>query len=444
MRHRAFDFARAPESAEGHEASRPGQPAGRSWQKPRTSGLASFDPFDMAQDGKGQKQDGPGAALRQSHNPRVTSTPSDSIAPPTHWHPIVRLWPSAAHGLLFKNQRHSLVASPAWLRVILARPELALVEESCPAEIALHHALHADPLCTVAETQLAALQDDDARANYRFFVQFRDGLVAAGSLEAWYLQLFRSGPIQLPPLFIDWVAQACVHNALEQQFGNTYSAMDARAAEMLFRPQRVSVQEGRILAGDRAVLDLLYETGGLGDIGRLLAQSGAALQTVELHVLNDAIAPDYWDASDRHHSLLDLTHEHQNTLSHGLTLSMVNARSGLKSLARVLQAWVAHFLGVQVTITPLPRVDDAAWRWHIGLDSESTALLNDLYEGADVSAERQQRLLSLFKLQFNNPQDMRADLVGKTVYLGLAMNAQGLLTVKPQNLLLNLPLREPV
>jgi hypothetical protein len=29
---------------------------------------------------------------------------------------------------------------------------------------------------------------------------------------------------------------------------------------------------------------------------------------------------------------------------------------------------------------------------------------------------------------------------GKPVYLGLAMNAQGLLKLKPQNLLLNLPL----
>ena len=35
---------------------------------------------------------------------------------------------------------------------------------------------------------------------------------------------------------------------------------------------------------------------------------------------------------------------------------------------------------------------------------------------------------------------MRADVRGKPVYLGLAMDAQGLLKLKPQNLLLNLPL----
>ena len=336
------------------------------------------------------------------------------------------------------------MAGPAWLRVVLERPELQLVDESCPGEIALHRALKADPLTAVTKGELAALQDDDARANYGYFLQFRDDLVRAGSLEAWYLQLFQGGNISIPPLFIDWVAQACVHNALEQQLGNTCSAMDARAAEMLFRPQRVSVQEGRILAGDRAVLDLLNETGGLGEVGRLLAQNGTSLQAVELQVLNDATAPSYWATSDRHHVLLDLTHAVQNTLSHGLTLSMVNARSGLKSLARVLQAWVAHFLGVQVTITPLPRVDNVAWRWHIGLDTESTALLNDLYEGAEVSTERQQRLLSLFTLQFAHQEEMRSDLLGKVVYLGMAMDAEGLLKIKPQNLLLNLPLREPV
>ena len=35
---------------------------------------------------------------------------------------------------------------------------------------------------------------------------------------------------------------------------------------------------------------------------------------------------------------------------------------------------------------------------------------------------------------------MRADVAGRPVYLGLAMTADRLLRVKPQNLLLNLPL----
>ncbi|MGH2522997.1 MAG: DUF6352 family protein, partial [Anaerolineales bacterium] len=101
-----------------------------------------------------------------------------------------------------------------------------------------------------------------------------------------------------------------------------------------------------------------------------------------------------------------------------------------------------HFLGVTVTIKPLQKVDDEAWRWHVGLDVEATALLNDLYEGRAVEPARMQRLLSLFRLDFSDPQEMRADVAGKPVYLGLMMNAEGVLRLKPQNLLVNLPLRQ--
>ena len=36
--------------------------------------------------------------------------------------------------------------------------------------------------------------------------------------------------------------------------------------------------------------------------------------------------------------------------------------------------------------------------------------------------------------------EMLADVAGKPVYLGLATNAEGVVRIKPQNLLLNLPL----
>jgi hypothetical protein len=101
---------------------------------------------------------------------------------------------------------------------------------------------------------------------------------------------------------------------------------------------------------------------------------------------------------------------------------------------------VAHLLGVEVHIESLPRIEDAQWRWHVGLDATATALLNDLYQGVDVEPARLQRLISLFRLQFAHPQEMRADVAGKPVYLGLAMNDEQVVRLKPQNLLLNLPL----
>jgi hypothetical protein len=130
----------------------------------------------------------------------------------------------------------------------------------------------------------------------------------------------------------------------------------------------------------------------------------------------------------------------RNELPHGLTLTMTRSRSGLKALARVLALWVAHFHGALVQIEPEAQVDDPAWRWHLGLDVESTQLLNDLYTGQTVAPERQARLISLFKLRFDDPADMREDVRGKPVYLGLAMALDGSLKLKPQNLLINLPL----
>ncbi len=53
---------------------------------------------------------------------------------------------------------------------------------------------------------------------------------------------------------------------------------------------------------------------------------------------------------------------------------------------------------------------------------------------------RRQRLIALFRLSFVDARDMRADVAGKPVYLGMAVNGENVLKFKPQNLLLNLPL----
>jgi len=220
----------------------------------------------------------------------------------------------------------------------------------------------------------------DARESYTLFVNFRNELLAAGTLEACYLGLFRRGVMGVPPLFLDLLAQAIVRNVLH----DSTDAYEARAGEMLFRPQRLSIEDGQILAGDLSVLDMLKDTGGLGDIGRLLAEAKAPLREVRMQVLSDANAADYWRAGERYNFLLDLTHEVNNDLSHGLVLTMTRARSGLTALARVLEKWVQHLLGVTVRIKPLQKIDDAAWRWHVGLDGNATALPTDLYEDPPV------------------------------------------------------------
>ena len=345
-------------------------------------------------------------------------------------------WNTCGHRQLSRDAHGWLQPGGDWLRLALARPELAPVAESCAAERALHRALVAEPARAVPAGELAAIADDDTRQNYAHFLRFRDALLRAGTLEGWYLQTMRGGRVDVPPLFIDWVVQCIVRELLD----DSNDAFEARAGEMLFRGQRISADGGQLIAGDAATLDLLNDGAGLGDIGRTLAQIGVPLRAHTLQVLSADTAPEYFATGTRHDFLLDLSHETTQELGHGLAFKLVRARSGLAALARVLQRWVQRLLGVPVRIEPLARIDAADWRWHVGLDVESSALLNDLYLGQPVDEERSKRLISLFRLDFAEPAQMRAGLAGQPVYLGLAMTAHGLLKLKPQNLVLNLPL----
>jgi hypothetical protein len=211
---------------------------------------------------------------------------------------------------------------------------------------------------------------------------------------------------------------------------------------MLFRPQRCAVVDGRLLAGDRDTLDGLNRDGGLGEIGRLLAEAGAPLRSSTLEVLGDDNAVAYFAQAERRRFLLALGGEVARDIGHGLRLTLAPARSAPAALARLLERWVARLTGVEVRIRPLPRIDDTKWRWHVGLDAAATALLNDLYAGHDLDDEQRRRIVALFRLDFVNPADARAEHADLPVWLGAATDAAGVLRLKPQNLLTNLPLAD--
>lgn len=352
-------------------------------------------------------------------------------------------WPECGWRDLAHDDAGRLRPTPAWWRRLLQRPELAPVEESCAAERALHASALRDPLRRITDVDLALLKDPDARDNWRHFLRLRQRLAQAGTVEGAYRGLFDGSGVDVPPLFVELLAQLIVRDLLEGCDAEPDGAWLARAGELLFRPQRISTEGGTVLAGDQAELDMLDETGGFGELGRLLAQANAPRRMAQLQVLSDDTAADYWRAAAaglRRPFLLDLRLQTAAPLAHGLAVPLPLARSAPKALARVLERWVQRLLGVAVRITPLPRIDDERWRWHVGLDVEASALLDALWRDETLSAERQARLLVLFKLEFANPAEMRADLAGAPVYLALAMNAQGVLKMKPQNLLLNLPL----
>ena len=52
------------------------------------------------------------------------------------------------------------------------------------------------------------------------------------------------------------------------------------------------------------------------------------------------------------------------------------------------------------------------------------------------------RILALFVLEFAEPDEMRRDIAGRPVYLALAADENDAVKMKPQNLILNLPLSE--
>ncbi len=329
-------------------------------------------------------------------------------------------WQSSGFNTLEKNDHGWLRVTPDYLRLILARPELAPIPESRSHERALHARLLEDPKSAVGAEDLTAIEDAHARENYIHFLQLRKALLDAVTLERFYLQTFRKGKVDLPPVFMDMAAHAITRGMLD----GVNDPYEVRAGELFFRRQRVSTEGGQILAADAETIQLFSETGGFGSVGRLLAQQGTALATVNMDVMTHENADLYWMRENRYSTLLDMTHQ----------------RAGEEALARVLAKWVKHFFGLNVTIEALSRIDDDAWRWHVGLDLESSAIMNDLYEGNEVDEARKARLISLFKLTFADASDMRADVAGKPVYLGIAINEDNVLKLKPQNLLINLPL----
>ena len=60
------------------------------------------------------------------------------------------------------------------------------------------------------------------------------------------------------------------------------------------------------------------------------------------------------------------------------------ASAALEAFCRVIEAWIAHFHAVAVSVHAVRAIEEPTWRWHIGLDAESTAILNDLWSGKDV------------------------------------------------------------
>ncbi|MCG6874029.1 MAG: DUF6352 family protein [Betaproteobacteria bacterium] len=329
-------------------------------------------------------------------------------------------WRNSGFHLLERDRAGRLAVTDDFLRAYLLRPEIRPVDESGPAECRLHESLLDDPRRPVSVRELDAVEDPDARLNYRLLLDYFSRLLAAPSIEACYSALFSGSRVTIPPLFIDQLAQVILRNVLE----GVEDPIEARAGELFYREQKASVEGGTIVLADLETVEMHASGSAYGSLGRLIVEAQAPIRNTNLDVIDERNAAAYWSRDQRHDYVINLNY----------------GRAGLNALARVLERWIRHFFPLDLAIEPLREIREERWAWHVGLDAQSTAVLNDLWQGTEVEPGRLRQLLALFRLDFAETAVIRPDVAGRPVYLALGMDEQNVVRLKPQNLLTNLPL----
>ncbi|HEV7599507.1 MAG TPA: DUF6352 family protein [Bradyrhizobium sp.] len=328
-------------------------------------------------------------------------------------------WVASGHHLTRRADHGGLVATPELIIAYLARPELMPPDDACEAERALHASLLADPLRPVSKVDIAALADADARENWTFMTAFRDRLIAAPSLEALYMTLARNGAGDLPPIFLSQLCHLILRNALE----GCDDPYTLRAAELFYRSQQATVHDGALLLADAEVVEAQQHA----QPDMHSSPLAAMLQPQafgEMDVMDDENAWTYWSRSDAHAMVMNIG-------------GNPKARAGL---CRVIERWVGHLLGVAVNVETVASIEDRDWRWFVGLDSEGTQIGNNLWNGAALDGDATERIVALMRLNIEDTRLVDERVGTKPVYLILAMGADKVVRLKPQNLVVGLPL----
>jgi hypothetical protein len=334
---------------------------------------------------------------------------------------MTQFWPQSAYKALLPSPDGQLLVTDDFLRTYLQRPELSLVPESCELEQSLHARLMVNPRAEVGEVEIAQMADEDIQENYRVWLRYRKRLLAANSLEAFYMSLFQGEGVDVPPLFVAQLAQIFVRHIL----GEGADPLEAKMGELFFRTQKISViEDGIVMGADDEVVARNLQAGETGNIMDLLKGKSLAMRSADLDVLHEGNASEYWARNEDFDLAVQLNFGHEP----------------INRFSRLLEKWIEHFVGVETRITPMQQITDPKWSWHVGLDAAATSILNKLYNKEPLDTEELEQIICLFRLDFIDEAAVAKAQVGKPVYLAIAMNEQKQLKLKPQNLLFNLPL----
>lgn len=321
-------------------------------------------------------------------------------------------WVASGHQMTRLNARGWMEVTDELLLVWLARPEILPPEEACAAERALHARLLQNPRAPVTEPQIAALADADAQENWRFLTALRNALLRAGTVEGGYLSLVRAGT-RLPLVFHDQLVQLILRNALD----GCEDVHTLRAAELMFRAQKGHVTDGALMLADE---ELVTEMEAERHASPLTAMLSGGVQALD--VLSEANAWTYWSRSDAHTMVLNFGGDPK-------------ARQGL---AVAISAFVTHLMGHGVLVAPQLGAEGIDLRWFVGLDQTGTAIGNALWKGDAPSGTQ----VGLFTLDFLDPKVVRPAVSGHPTYLILGIGDDMVMRMKPQNLVMGLPLAE--
>ena len=195
-----------------------------------------------------------------------------------------------------------------------------------------------------------------------------------------------------------------------------------RAGELFFRTQRMTLHEGSLIAADEETIAGTSKT----PTSPLVSMLGIPAEA-EIDIMSEENAEHYFEHSDLFHVALDLT----------------AGRRGLVALAEAMRRWIAHVLNVEVEIEPLTELREAKFTWYVGLDADGSRIGDQLWNGEELDEGAAARVVGLFRLTFRDPAIVIDKVRGEPVYLILAMTADKLLRLKPQNLVTGLPVRAP-